>query len=182
MPHGNRPIRDIERALYRRFPLLQQLVRAGVYSSRELLVLGFAKEPRLMGLLERLSRSHMSKQIADPELLEKVTPDYSIGCKRVVPSNRWYPTLSRPNVELVAGGLQEVTERSVVDGSGVYRDVDAIILGTGFHVTDMPAAHQVRGRGGALLKDVWQGTPRAYLGTSVPGFRTSSCCSAPTPA
>ena len=59
-----------------------------------------------MGLLERLSRSHMSKQIADPELLAKVLPDYAIGCKRVVPSNRWYPTLARPNVELVAGGLR----------------------------------------------------------------------------
>ena len=88
----------------------------------------------------------------------------------MVPSNRWYPTLARPNVELVSGGLAEVGPRSVMDASGVRRYVDTIILGTGFHVTDMPAAHQVRGRGGALLEDVWQGTPRAYLGASVPGF------------
>jgi len=170
MPHGDRPITDVERSLYRRLPLAQRLVRAGVYASRELLVLGFAKDPRLMGVLEKLARSHMRKQISDPELLEKVTPDYTIGCKRMLPSNRWYRALGEPNVELVTGALQEVRERSVVDANGVERDVDAIIFGTGFHVTDMPVAQQVRGRGGKLISDVWQGSPRAYLGTSVPGF------------
>ncbi len=170
MPHGNRVITDFERNLYRRFPLAQRLVRAGVYASREVLVLGFAKEPRLMGLLERLSRAHIQKQISDPELLRDVSPDYTIGCKRIVPSNRWYPTLEQPNVELVTGGLREARARSVVDSRGVERDVDAIVLGTGFHVTDLPTAYQVRGRSGVLLEDVWQGSPRAYLGTSIPGF------------
>jgi cation diffusion facilitator CzcD-associated flavoprotein CzcO len=170
MPHGNRAITDVERVLYRRFPFAQKLVRAGVYASRELLVLGFAKEPKLMRLLERFSRAHMQKEISDPELRRKVSPDYTIGCKRIVPSNRWYPTLAQPNVELVTGGLQEARARSVVDLKGVEREVDAIILGTGFHVTDMPAAYQVRGRAGALLDEVWRGSPRAYLGTSIPAF------------
>jgi cation diffusion facilitator CzcD-associated flavoprotein CzcO len=170
MPHGNRAITNLERSVYRRFPPAQQVVRAGVYASRELLVLGFAKKPRLMGLVERLSRAHIKKQISDPELLRKVSPNYTIGCKRIVPSNRWYPTLSRPNVELVTGGLREVRARSVVDSAGIEREVDAIILGTGFHVTDMPAAYQIHGRSGARLEDVWQGSPRAYLGTSIPQF------------
>ena len=170
MPHGNRPIADWERDLYRRLPIAQRLVRAGVYASREMLVLGFAKQPRLMGLLERLARTHVQRQVSDPDLLRMVTPDYTIGCKRIVPSNHWYPTLALPNVELVAGGLAEVRERSVLDAAGVEREVDAIIMGTGYEVTDMPAAHQVRGRGGALLDDVWAGSPRAYLGCAVPGF------------
>ena len=95
MPHGNRPITDRERAFYRRAPVAQQAVRAGVYASRELLVFGFVKQPKLMGLLERVARSHMNKQISDPALLAKVTPDYAIGCKRIVPSNRWYRALPR---------------------------------------------------------------------------------------
>ena len=170
MPHGSRPISDRERSLYRRLPALQKLVRAAVYASKELLVLGFVKQPRLMGALEGIARHHMRRQVSDPQLIEKLTPDYSFGCKRIVPSNRWYPALQEPNVELVTGGLKEVRSRSVVDGQGVEHEVDAIILGTGFHVSDPAVAEQVRGRDGRLMSEMWEGTPRAYLGTSVPGF------------
>jgi cation diffusion facilitator CzcD-associated flavoprotein CzcO len=170
MPHSNRPITASERRLYRRLPLAQRLVRSLVYLSKELLVLGFVERPRLMGLLEKISRSHMRKHVSDPDMLAKLTPEYTLGCKRIVPSNRWYPALASPNVELVAAGLAEIRPRSIVDTDGVEREVDAIIFGTGFHVTDMPLAHQVRGRDGELLEEVWQGSPRAYLGTSVPGF------------
>jgi cation diffusion facilitator CzcD-associated flavoprotein CzcO len=170
MPHGNRAITDFEREVYRRVPLAQQLVRAGVYASRELLVLGFAKDPKLMRLPERLARAHMRKHISDPELLRKVTPDYTIGCKRILPSNRWYPALARPNVELIDAGLEDVREHSVVDAHGVEREVDTIIFGTGYHVTDIPAASYITGRDGSLLEDVWEGSPRAYMGTAVPGF------------
>jgi len=170
MPHGNRPIRDSERALFRLVPAAQRLVRHAVYASRELLVLGMAKDPRLLGLLEKLSRSHMRKSISDPELLEDVTPNYTVGCKRIIPSNRWYPALANPNVELITGGLSKVRGSTVISSSGVERDVDAIILGTGYHVTDIPFASHVRGRDGVVLQDVWEGSPRAYLGTSIPGF------------
>ncbi len=170
MPHGVRPITDIERTLYRHVPLAQRLVRAAVYTGRELLVLGFAKDPRLMGLLENLARAHIRWQISDPELLEKVTPDYTLGCKRILPSNRWYRALGEPNVELVTGGVREIREHSIVDANGIERAVDAIILGTGFHVTDPPVAQQMRGREGKLISEMWRGSPRAYLGTSVPGF------------
>ena len=170
LPHGNRPISDRERTLFRRIPAVQRLVRSFVYWSKEVLVLGLAKRPRLMGRVERLARSHMDKQISDPRLREQVTPDFAIGCKRMLPSNRWYRALQQPNVELVDGGLAEVREHSVLDHDGVEREVDAIVFGTGFHVTDPPVAAQVRGRDGRLMSEVWQGSPRAYLGTTVPGF------------
>ncbi len=170
MPHSDRPITDLERALYQRVPAAQRLVRGVVYASRELLVFGFVKNPRLMGAVEKLARSHMRKQVADPELLGQVTPDYTIGCKRLLPSNRWYPALQEPNVELVTSAISEIRANSILDADGVEREVDAIILGTGFHVTDTPYAGQIRGRDGKLMSDVWQGSPRAYLGTSVPGF------------
>jgi cation diffusion facilitator CzcD-associated flavoprotein CzcO len=112
----------------------------------------------------------MEQQIDDPELLEKVTPDYTIGCKRILPSNHWYRTLGKPNVELVTAGVSEVRRRSVVASDGSEREVDAIVFGTGFHVTDIPAAHRVRGRGGRLLDDLWHGSPRAHLGSTIAGF------------
>jgi cation diffusion facilitator CzcD-associated flavoprotein CzcO len=170
MPHPNRRITRLERRLYRRVPALQKLNRAGVYAGRELFVLGFVKNPRLMRAAERIARRHMRSQIDDPELLEQVTPDYTIGCKRILPSNRWYPTLGKPNVELVPHGISEVRERSIVCADGSEREVDTIIFGTGFHVTDMPIGHWVRGRGGEKLIDAWKGSPRAHLGSTIAGF------------
>lgn len=110
------------------------------------------------------------KSISDPEPLRAVMPDYTVGCKRIVPSNRWYPALAKPNVELVTGALREVRGSTVIASDGAEREVDTIILGTGYHVTDIPFASHVRGVGGALLQDAWEGSPRAYLGTSIPGF------------
>src|SRR4051812_36462600 len=83
-PHSNREIHGWERRLYRRFPALQRLVRGGVYATRELAVIGFVKNPKFMGVAEKMAKAHMRKQISDPELLEKVTPDYEIGCKRIL--------------------------------------------------------------------------------------------------
>ena len=133
-------------------------------------MLGFAKQPRLMKLVERLARRHMDEQISDPELRRKVEPGYTIGCKRILPSNRWYPALGRDNVELVTDGVAEVREHSIVTGAGEEIAVDAIIFGTGFNVTDMPVASYVRGRDGRTLDEHWQGSPRAHLGSTVPGF------------
>jgi cation diffusion facilitator CzcD-associated flavoprotein CzcO len=169
-PHTNRRTSARERRLYRALPAVQRLVRAGVYASRETFVLGFVKDPRLMKIAEVIARVHMRRQIDDPELLAKVTPDYTIGCKRILPSNKWYRALGKPNVELVTAGVSEVRRSSVVDVDGVEREVDAIVFGTGFQVTDMPAGKRLRGRGGQLLDDSWHGSPRALLGTAMPGF------------
>jgi cation diffusion facilitator CzcD-associated flavoprotein CzcO len=168
--HTNRPITRIEKRLYRAFPALQRIVRGGIYTARETLVLGFVKRPRLMRLLERAARLHIRRQIADPEVRRKVTPDYTFGCKRILPSNAWYPALDQPNVELVTDGIREVRPHSIVSSDGVERPVDAIVFGTGFRVTDMPAARQIRGRDGRLMHEAWEGAPRAYLGTAFPGF------------
>jgi cation diffusion facilitator CzcD-associated flavoprotein CzcO len=170
MPHPGRPIRGWERRLYHRLPALQTLVRGGIYAGRELLVLGFVKHPRLMKLPERIAGHHMRAQIADPELLEKVTPGYTIGCKRILPSNRWYRALSKPNVELLTGGVERVTANTIVTAGGEEREVDAIIFGTGFQVNDSPIGHMVRGPQGKTLDEVWKGSRKAHLGATMPGF------------
>jgi cation diffusion facilitator CzcD-associated flavoprotein CzcO len=170
MPHTNRGVTRLERRLYRALPALQRLVRGGVYAGRETFVLGFVKDPRLMRVAERIARAHMRKHIDDPELLEKVTPDYTIGCKRILPSNRWYRALAQPNVELVTEGIAEVRPRSVVTGDGVERAADTIVFSTGFHVADVPVGERIRGADGRTLAETWGGSPRAYLGTAVAGF------------
>ncbi len=170
MPHDKRPITEAERERFRRHPAAQRRERNRVYISKEVLILGFVKRPKLMHLVEGLSRKHMEGQVADPALRELLRPDFTIGCKRIVPSNEWYPALQKPNVTLVPKALKEIRANSVVDSDGVEREVDVIIFGTGFHVSDIPFADKVRGRDGRSLAEVWKGSPRAYLGTAVPGF------------
>ena len=134
-------------------------------------MLGFVKQPRIMKYVERLAKKHMRDGLGDrTDLIDKVTPDYTIGCKRILPSNKWYPAIAKDNVELVNGGVERVTPRGVVGTDGVEREVDAIIFGTGFEVTDIPAARFITGRGGLGLDDVWHGSPNALNGATIPGF------------
>jgi cation diffusion facilitator CzcD-associated flavoprotein CzcO len=171
MRHTDRPITGLERRLYRRFPRLQRLTRAGVYLGREWLVLGFVKRQRLMKRIQKLAEAQLRRQVKDPELREKLRPSYTFGCKRILPTNRWYPALQQPNVEVVTEGIVEVKPNAVVSADGREREVDAIILGTGFHVTDMPMTQHIRGRDGRLMSEQFEGEgTEGYLGTVVKNF------------
>jgi cation diffusion facilitator CzcD-associated flavoprotein CzcO len=170
LPHRDRPITDFERRMYRRFPALQRLVRAGVYLSRELVVPGLTFEPRMMKALERLALRHMEKQVPDPELRARLTPAYRMGCKRILPSNDWYPALQQPNVEVVTDGIKEIVPEGIVGADGRLHEVDTIVLATGFKVTDISLAHRIRDADGVSMAEHWQGSPQAYLGTSVAGY------------
>jgi cation diffusion facilitator CzcD-associated flavoprotein CzcO len=170
MPLPDRELSELERRVYRRLPAAQLAMRAGIYWTRETFVLGFM-HPRLnKRIVERMARRHMEAQIPDPELRRRLTPDYTIGCKRILISDDYYPSLLQPNVEVVTDGIREIRARSIVDAKGVERDVDTIIFGTGFHVTDIPAAKLVRGRGGQTLAAVFAGSPKAHRGTTFAGF------------
>lgn len=165
----DRPFTRFEREFFRRFPPAQRLMRGTIYSFRE--VVGFAfRHPWAMRFLQPLARLHLRRSVSDSILRKKLTPDYMMGCKRVLISNDYLPALTQPNVELVTEGIAEVREHSLVDNDGVERAVDAIIFGTGFHVTDFPFSSRVRGKGGRTLHEVWAGSPRALAGTTVTGF------------
>ena len=170
LPHPGRGITRPERRLFRRLPALQRLVRAVSYSWRELLVVGFTMNHRLMRPIERLARRHMEKHVTDPEMRKRLTPDYRIGCKRILQSDTFYPAITQPNVELVTDSIREVRASSVITEDGTEREVDTVIFGTGFRAMEMPVAERIRGRDGLLLGDEWRTTVQAYLGTAVAGF------------
>jgi len=169
MPHPNRRMSGLERGIYRRLPLAQLAMRGGIYWARESFVLGFRH--RVAGrLMERMALRHLEDQVPDPELRAKLRPSYAMGCKRILPTDEWYPALMKPNVELVTEGIREVRPRSIVTDDGVERDVDTIVFGTGFHVTDIPVGALVRGRDGRSLSEAWDGSPEAYKGAAVAGY------------
>jgi cation diffusion facilitator CzcD-associated flavoprotein CzcO len=169
IPRHDRALSEFEHRLFRRFPAVQRTARYSIYLFRELFLLGF-RHPWLTAQVERMARRHLERSIPDPQFRAKLLPDYSIGCKRILISNDYLPSLIRPNVELVTEGIAEVRSHSIVDRSGVERPVDAIIFGTGFLATDPPLAKHIRGRDGRTLSDVWAGSPQAHVGTTVAGF------------
>ncbi|MEA2190210.1 MAG: hypothetical protein QOI73_331 [Solirubrobacteraceae bacterium] len=170
LPHSDRPTSRLERQLYRALPALQRLVRSGVYWGRELMVIGFAKRPDALLPAERLAKLHLRRQVRDPQLRRRLEPGFRLGCKRVLISNEWYPALTQPNVELVSDRITAIDGRRIVLADGSSREVDTIILGTGFHVTDPPTAWLIRGRGAKTLAEAAGASPQAYLGTAMPGF------------
>ncbi len=163
-------ITDAEKALLRAFPPVQRLLRGGIYWGAELGILGLAYDPRLVKPLETLARRHINSQVNDPELRAKLTPDYRLGCKRILASRDYYPALTQPNAEVVTEPIKRVRKHAIVTDDDKVREIDTIIFGTGFHVTDNPMSAMVRGRHGKTLADVWNGSPQAYLGMTVPGF------------
>jgi cation diffusion facilitator CzcD-associated flavoprotein CzcO len=170
VPHRDRPITDAERRIYNRLPPLQRAVRTGVYFGRELLVAGLVYRPKLMAVLQKVAKKHLDKHVTDPELRRRLTPGYALGCKRILPSNRWYPAITQPNVDVVTDGIDHVRPDGIVDRNGELHQVDTIVFATGFHVTDIRIAHRITGRDDRKLADEWDGSPQAYRGTAVANF------------
>jgi cation diffusion facilitator CzcD-associated flavoprotein CzcO len=169
IPRRDRSIPGRWKSLFRSSPLLHAFVRALLYVFHDLFVLAFHR-PRFMRFMQRLAYRHMRKSISDPVLQKKLTPDYTLGCKRILLSDNYYPALAQPNVEVLTTRIREIREHSIVTEDGVEHEVDTIIYGTGFRVTDPPIAERVRGAGGLTLSEVWRGSPFAHLGTTVTGF------------
>jgi cation diffusion facilitator CzcD-associated flavoprotein CzcO len=170
LPHPDRPIPRAIRRLYARVPAIQRLARRGDYALREFVAAGMTHHARLLAMVELVARAQLRVQVRDVALRARLTPRYRLGCKRILLSNAWYPTLTAPNTELVTAPIAEVRERSIVTADDVERPVDSIILATGFRPTNPPIAHRLRGADGRLLADVWNGSPQAYVGTAISGF------------
>jgi cyclohexanone monooxygenase len=171
MPRHDRRYTRLESLAYRRVPHLQRFAREAIYWGREAFVLGFAYEPKILQIAQRAARRNIEKAIEDPELRRKVTPDWQIGCKRILLSNDWYPMLARPHVDLVTDRIAEIRENAVVTADGTVREVDAIVVATGFHVTDSPTFERIVGKDGRSLAQVWDATgQQAYKGAAVAGF------------
>lgn len=171
LPRGDRPITDRERRLLRDYPLLSWLVRARIYALRELLGTLFF-EPRLAKALERLALAYLARQVPDPVLRAKLTPRYTLGCKRILISDDYLPSLGSPNVDVVTSAIREIRDGSIVTEDGASHEVDTIVFGTGFLVQEYPFSHRVAGRTGRTVAETWRdaGGMTAHLGTTLAGF------------
>jgi cation diffusion facilitator CzcD-associated flavoprotein CzcO len=170
LPKPDRPYSWQEQRLYRRFPFLQRLSRAYDYLFYELLILSFTRLKWMTAPFRAGFSRRLEKDVPDPRLREELTPDYPMGCKRILISNDWYTTITRRDVELVTDPVARIERDAVVTADGTRRPVDAIIFATGFLATDFLAPMRVTGRDGGDLNEVWREGAEAYLGLALAGF------------
>jgi cation diffusion facilitator CzcD-associated flavoprotein CzcO len=169
-PKMDFPYRERTKRLFERFPILQRLDRAAVFYFQELAAAGMTSHRWLLRVFRAISLRRINKEIPDTELRRKVIPKDEIGCKRIMLTDDWYPTLTKPNVELVTDRIAEVTASGIRMQSGSERPADVLVLATGFATHGFVAPMEIAGAGGRRLSEEWADVPRAYLGLTVPGF------------
>jgi cation diffusion facilitator CzcD-associated flavoprotein CzcO len=170
LPRLDTQYTELHKKVFSKLPVTLKAERIGWFGVSESLATAQLYAKPLAKAVERISRSHLNRQVKDPVLRAKLWPDYAIGCKRILFSSNYFPALAQPNVDVVTDGIAEITEKGVRTKDGVLHEVDVIIYGTGFAATDFLGPMHVTGAGGRELKDEWSSGAHAYLGITVPDF------------
>jgi len=170
-PRDDRPYPAWRKRLFRRWPLLMRLHRGLIYTTYESRALAFTRLKNIMWLaVGKPFHAMLTRDVADPALRARLTPDYPIGCKRILLSDDYLSVFARPGVELVTEPIARVTPAGIETQDGRLHECDVIVFGTGFAATDFLAPMTIRGRGGRTLNEAWREGAEAYLGLCVPGF------------
>ena len=169
-PKPDRAFRRWERWLLERVPVLQRGDRSWIYWRLEPRFALMRRNSRMGAWLREKFSTQVAKMASDDLPAEALVPDYDPGCRRILIANDWYPTLLRPDVEVVTDAVSSVTPTGVVTADGTEHRLDALIFGTGFHSTEFLSPIRVTGRDGRTLDDAWRDGAEAYLGLAVPGF------------
>jgi cation diffusion facilitator CzcD-associated flavoprotein CzcO len=170
LPKPDPAYRPLQRWALRHVPLFRRALRTWCYWAHEMRALGFTVFPWLLSAFERRARSHAKRQVADAELRYLLTPADRIGCKRVLLSNDFLASLTRPNVRLVTSPIVEIVPDGLVTATGTEHRADVLIFATGFQATDSYGSIRVVGRDGVTLAEAWREGMQARLGVAVSGF------------
>ncbi|MFC7303871.1 flavin-containing monooxygenase [Streptomyces monticola] len=149
---------------------LQKAYRSLIYLRAESLLYPALKNGWSAPLVRRMALRHLRQQIDDPRLRAKLTPDYPVGCKRIVIDSTFYPALNRPDVDVVTERITRITRTGVETADGLEHPADTVVYATGFETTRFLAPVEVYGRDGRLLREEWKDGPEAYLGVAMPNF------------
>jgi cation diffusion facilitator CzcD-associated flavoprotein CzcO len=170
-PKKDHPYSSGTRTALRRIAPLRSAYRWWIYWTLEMRWLWFRRDSLPGRQLQGMFRKGIRDEVVNERLPEHaVVPDYPLGCKRVLISNDWYPTLLRPDVSVVDVPVTAIESDAVVTSDGTRHPADVLIFGTGFATTDFLSHIPVTGTDGRLLSDAWSDGAHAYLGSAVAGF------------
>ena len=171
LPKKDKPTAKWRKKVFASVPGAQRAYRDALYWGLEARALGFNGHIKILPIAQKIAKRNIDKTISDPELRAKLTPDYKLGCKRVLQSNTYYPTFLRDNVELSTDGVKQIVADGVIDANGVKHEADVIIYGTGFHVIDAFDYLDIKGKGGVdLAAQFREHGVETYMGMTVNGF------------
>ena len=173
LPRPDRAFTNIERATFRKFPAIRQAYREMLYARFESRVLAFQNPKKLIPLFQKEAENHIKNSINSKELQKIMTPDYMMGCKRILIANDYYPTLNRDNVHVLPAsqtGVDSFNETGIATTDGQQIDVDLIVYATGFHASENTVVYPITGKNGITVDEAWKDGAHAYLGTMVPDF------------
>lgn len=158
------------RTLFAKVPAVQQLARQILFWGHEASATAMVWDTPLTGLVARLGKAHLRRQVADPWLRRQLTPDFTPGCKRMLVSSDYYPALQRDNCKLIDWPIATMSPVGIRTSDGIEHHLDAIVFATGFdvHLTGPP--YPVTGLGGRSLADEWTGGAQAYKSINVSGY------------
>lgn len=167
LPKADMDLNEKAQKVSGQFPIIQQIWRKSIAQILNGINFGL-RNPKVLKPINMISRQWLRTQISDAKLLKDVTPNFDIGCKRLLFANNYYPALQQNNVSLIPHGLVEIENNVVIAANGERHEVDVIIWGTGFEVSHPPIGQRVYDIDGGLLADRWKNSsPEAYLGTSI---------------
>ena len=170
LPRENRPYPGWFKAIIKYVPGVQPFRRRFWFNYCEALTAAI-RHPKTFGrVLGLRSWIFMRRQLRDPEVRRKAWPHYTFGCKRVLFSSAYLPTLQEPHVDLITDPIERIAPEGVVTGDGSVHEADCIVYGTGFRTTDFMFPMDVTGREGQDLRETWTDGAFAHLGIAVPGF------------
>jgi cation diffusion facilitator CzcD-associated flavoprotein CzcO len=170
VPRMDRPYTEKEIEDYCTIPKFFATHREELFEWRETTFLRMKQGSAEAEELERIAMEHLQSQVPNPELRKKLTPDYPLGCKRILRSDDYFPAIVRENVSLVTSGVSRIESEGIVTTDGELHPVDVIIYGTGFETQSFQGPVEVVGREGRSLRDTWKEGAYAYLGMCVSGF------------
>jgi cyclohexanone monooxygenase len=171
LPLANDPIPEEQRQAYRDDPALleEEFERLCLEQTSKFAAAVVGENPRAYATLERYCREHLDL-VTDPELRAKLTPDYKVGCKRLIMSGEFYQAIQQPNAELVTERIARAEPEGLRTGNGRLHELDVLVLATGFDAHKIMSPMIVTGRGGKRLDAAWADAQEAYLAVTIPDF------------
>lgn len=170
LPRPNYQAPEWNKTLFRRLPAAQTAVRKALFWGHESMAFSFIWNTPMTAVVERVSRAHLEHQVRDPWLRRQLTPDFRIGCKRVLASSDYYPALQKENCKLITWPIATISPQGIRTAEGIEHQVDCIVFATGFDVNKSGTPFPVTGVNGRVLAQEWARGAQAYKSMSVSGY------------